>query len=50
MNNIIIVGSDERVIKSSKNIFSRFNMKDMGLAYVILQIQITRMPKDLILS
>ena len=37
VNDILIVGSDDEMIKSTKNMLnSRFDMKDMGLADVIL--------------
>ena len=35
--NMLIVGSDDKIITSTKNMLnSRFDMKDMGLADVIL--------------
>ena len=38
--NMLIVGSDDKIITSTKNMLnSRFDMKDMGLADVILGIK-----------
>ena len=43
VDDTLIVGSDDKMIASTKNILnSRFYMKDMGLAYVILGIKIIR--------
>ena len=40
IDNILIVGSDNNMIKSTKDMFnSRFDMKDIGLAYVISGIK-----------
>ena len=51
VDDILIVGSDDKMIKSTKNMLnSRFDMKDMGLADVILGIKITRIPDELIKS
>ena len=51
VNDILIVGSDDKMIKSTKNMLnSRFDMKDMGLADVILGIKITRISNRLILN
>ena len=49
--NMLIVGSDDKIITSTKNMLnSRFDMKDMGLADVILGIKIIRTLDGLILS
>ena len=46
-----IVGSDDKMITSTKNMLnSRFDMKDMGLADVILGIKIKRTSDGLVLS
>ena len=51
VDEILIVDSDDKMIKSTKNMLnSRFDMKDMGLADVILGIKITRISNDLILN
>ena len=51
VNDILIVGSDDKMIKSTKNMLnSRFDMKDIGLANVILGIKITRTLDGLILN
>ena len=51
VDDILIVGSDDKMIKSTKNMLnSRFNMKDIRLADVILEIKITRISDELILS
>ena len=51
VDDILIVGSDDKMIKSTKNMLnSKFDMKDMGLADVILGIKITRISDGLILS
>ena len=51
VDDILIVGSDDKMIKSTKNILnSRFDMKDMRLADVILEIKITRISNRLILK
>ena len=49
--NMLIVGSDDKIITSTKNMLnSRFDMKDMGLADVILGIKIIRTSYGIILS
>ena len=51
VDDILIVGSDDKMIKSTKNMLnSKFDMKDMGLADVILGIKITRISDNLILN
>ncbi|RVW17127.1 Retrovirus-related Pol polyprotein from transposon TNT 1-94 [Vitis vinifera] len=51
VNDMLIVGSDDKMITSTKNMLnSRFDMKDMGLADVILGIKIKRTSDELILS
>ena len=43
VDDMLIVGSDDKMITSTKNMLnSRFDMKDMGLADVILGIKIKR--------
>ena len=50
-NDELIVGSDDKMIKSTKNILnSRFDLKDMRHADVILGIKITRISDDFILN
>ena len=50
VDDMLIVGSDDKMIASTKNILnSRFNMKDMELTDVILGIKIKRTSKGLIL-
>ena len=49
--NMLIVGSDDKIITSTKNMLnSRFDIKDMGLADVILGIKIIRTSDGLVLS
>ena len=51
VDDMLIVGSDDDMIKSTKNMLkSKFDMKDMGLADVILGIKISRVSNGLILS
>ena len=51
VDDMLIVGSDDKMIVSTKNMLnSRFDMKDMGLADVILGIKIKRTSEGLILS
>ncbi|KAH7852065.1 hypothetical protein Vadar_020159 [Vaccinium darrowii] len=48
---MLIVGSNDRVIQSTKDMLnSKFDMKDMGLADVILGVKITRTSDGLALS
>ena len=48
VDDIFIVGSNDKMIKSTKNMLnSRFDMKDIGPADVILEIKITRISTDL---
>ena len=48
---MLIVCSDDKVITSTKNMLnSRFDMKDLGLADVILGIKMKRTSDGLILS
>ena len=43
VDDMLIVGSNDKMVKSTKDILhSRFHMKDMGLADVILGIKILR--------
>ena len=51
VDDILIVGSNDKMIKSTKNMLnSRFDMKDMRLADMILWIKITRISNGLILN
>ena len=51
VDDMIIVGNDDKMMASTKNILnSRFDIKDMGLADVILGIKIKRTSEGLILS
>jgi hypothetical protein len=51
VDDMLIVGSNEIMIKSTKDMLrSRFDMKDMGLADVILGIKITRTSEGLVLD
>ena len=51
VDDMVIVGSDDKMIASTKIMLnSRFDMKDMGLADVILGIKIKRTSEGLILS
>ena len=51
VDDMLIAGSNDKMIKSTKDILkARFDMKDMGLADVILGVQITRTHNGLVLS
>ena len=51
VDDMLIVGSDNDMIKSIKNMLkSKFDMKNIGLADVILGIKISRASNGLILS
>ena len=51
VDNMLIVGSDDDMIKSIKNMLKfKFDMKDMGLVDVILGIKISKAFNGLILS
>ncbi|KAL6982051.1 hypothetical protein U1Q18_052698 [Sarracenia purpurea var. burkii] len=51
VDDMLIVGSNDKVIQSTKDMLnSKFDMKDMGLANVILGVQITRTSDGLMLS
>ena len=51
VDDILIVGSDDKMIKSTKDMLkSRFDMKDMGPADVMLGMKISRTSNGLILS
>ena len=51
IDDMLIVGSDDKMITSTNNMLnSRFDMKDMGLADVILGIKIKRTSDGLVLS
>ena len=51
VDDLLITGSNDKVIKSTKDMLkSHFDMKDMGLAYVILGMKISRTSEGLALS
>ena len=51
VDDMLIIGSDNNIIKQTKNLLSsKFDMKDLGLADVILGIKITRTSEGIILS
>ena len=51
VDDMLVIGSDDKMIISTKNMLnSRFDMKDLGLADVILGIKIKRTLDRLILS
>ena len=51
VDDMLIVGIDDKMITFTKNMLnSRFDMKDLGLADVILGIKIKRTSDELILS
>ena len=51
VDDILIIGNNDKMIKSTKNMLnSKFDMKDMRLADVILGIKIIRISNRLILS
>ena len=51
VDDILIVGSNNEMVKHTKDMLnSRFDMKDMRLANVILAIQIKRSSKGVILT
>ena len=51
VNDMLIIGSDDKMITSSKNMLnSRFEMKDLGLVDVILEIKIKITSDERILS
>ncbi|KAJ9556794.1 LOW QUALITY PROTEIN: hypothetical protein OSB04_011408 [Centaurea solstitialis] len=51
VDDMLIIDSDDKMIKSTKDMLkSKFDMKDMGLADVILGIKITRTQNGLVLS
>ncbi|KAJ9551602.1 LOW QUALITY PROTEIN: hypothetical protein OSB04_015647 [Centaurea solstitialis] len=48
---MLIIAGDDKMIRSTKDMLkSKFDMKDMGLSYVILGIKITRTQNSLVLS
>ena len=50
-DDMLIIGSNKDIIQRTKNMLhSRFDMKDMGFADVILGIKIMRTPDGIILS
>ncbi|GJS15346.1 retrovirus-related pol polyprotein from transposon TNT 1-94 [Tanacetum coccineum] len=51
VDDMLIVGSNDKMIRSTKDMLkSKFDMKDMGLANVILEIKIIRTQNRLVLS
>ena len=51
VDDMLLIGSDNKMITFAKNMLnSRFEMKDLGLADVILRIKIKRTSYELILS
>ncbi|GKA93173.1 retrovirus-related pol polyprotein from transposon TNT 1-94 [Tanacetum coccineum] len=51
VDDMLIVGSNDKMIRSTKDMLkSKFDMKDMGLADVILRIKIIRTQNGLVLS
>ena len=51
VDDMLIIGSDDKMITVTKNMLnSRFGMKDLGLADIILGIKIKRTSDELILS
>ncbi|GJR82221.1 pol polyprotein [Tanacetum coccineum] len=51
VDDMLIVGSNDKIIRSTKDMLkSKFDMKDMGLADVILGIKIIRTQNGLVLS
>ena len=51
IDDMLIVSSDDKMITSTKNMLnSRFDMKDLGIAYVILGIKIKLTSDGIILS
>ena len=51
VDDMLIIGSDDKMIRSTKDMLkSKFDMKDMGLADVILGVKITRTQNGLVLS
>ena len=50
IDDMLIVDSGNKIIESTKNMLnSRFDMKDMGLAYIILGVKISRTSNGLVL-
>src|SRR3954467_9456337 len=51
VDDMLIIGSNDKMVKSTKDMLnSKFDMKDMGLANVILGMKITRTSDGLVLS
>ena len=51
VDDMLIIGSDDKMIKSTKDMLkSRFDMKDMGPADVMMRMKILRTSNGLILS
>ena len=51
VDDMLIVGSNDKMVQSTKDMLkARFDMKDMGLADVILGVKITRTANGLTLN
>ena len=51
VDDMLIVGSNDEIIKSTKKMLnSKFDMKDMGVADVILGVRISKISNGLVLS
>ena len=51
VDDVLIIGSDDKMVKSTKAMLStRFDMKDMGLADVILGVKILQTSDGLVIS
>ena len=51
VDDMLIIGSNDKMIKTTKKLLnSKFDMKDMGIADVILGIKITRISGGIVLS
>ena len=50
VDDMLIMGSNNEVIKTTKKMLNKFNMKDLGVADVILEIKISKTSDGLILS
>jgi len=51
MDDMLILGRNDNMIKSTKKMLTnKFDMKDLGVADIILGIKISRISKGMILS
>ena len=51
IDDMLILGNNDHIIKSTKKILTnKFDMKNLGVAYIILGIQISRTYDELLLS